>query len=96
MMTEQEDRKVKTINKYPLAFVVCFVTVLLTTFVNKLFSTNDDRSRECMEQVSYLRDRVEKLELQVDEYTKAVMFKDAQIRTRDVIIDSLKHDKYEK
>lgn len=93
MVQENEDKRIKTINKYPLAFVVFFVTALLTTFVNKLFSTNDDRSRECMEQVSYLRDRVEKLEKQVDDYTTAVMYKDAQIKTRDVIIDSLRYEK---
>ena len=85
--------KITTINKYPLAFVVFFVTALLTTFVNKLFSTNDDRSRECMEQVEYLRDRVEKLERQVDDYTKAVMYKEAQIKNRDVIIDSLRYER---
>lgn len=89
----EEEKRVKTINKYPLAFVVFFVTVLLTTFVNKLFSTNDDRSRECMEQVAYLRERVEKLEKQVDDYTKAVMYKDAQIKNRDLVIDSLKYEK---
>lgn len=89
----EEEKRVRTINKYPLAFVVFFVTVLLTTFVNKLFSTNDDRSRECMEQVDYLRERVEKLEKQVDDYTKAVMYKDAQIKNRDLVIDSLKYEK---
>lgn len=88
-----DTEKITTINKYPLAFVVFFVTALLTTFVNKLFSTNDDRSRECMEQVEYLRDRVEKLERQVDDYTKAVMYKEAQIKNRDVIIDSLRHER---
>lgn len=93
MAEETEDKRVRTINKYPLAFVVFFVTVLLTTFVNKLFSTNDDRSRECMEQVDYLRERVEKLEKQVDDYTKAVMYKDAQIKNRDLVIDSLKYEK---
>lgn len=93
MVQENEDKRIRTINKYPLAFVVFFVTALLTTFVNKLFSTNDDRSRECMEQVAYLRDRVEKLEKQVDDYTTAVMYKDAQIKTRDVIIDSLKYER---
>lgn len=93
MAEETEDKRVKTINKYPLAFTVFFVTVLLTTFVNKLFSTNDDRSRECMEQVTYLRERVEKLEIQVDDYTKAVMYKDAQIKNRDLVIDSLKYEK---
>lgn len=93
MVQENEDKRIRTINKYPLAFVVFFVTALLTTFVNKLFSTNDDRSRECMEQVAYLRDRVEKLEKQVDDYTTAVMYKDAQIKTRDVIIDSLRYER---
>ncbi|MGJ1499629.1 hypothetical protein ACR79R_20115 [Sphingobacterium spiritivorum] len=93
MAESTEDKRVKTINKYPLAFVVCFVSVLLTTFVNKLFSTNDDRSKECMNQVEYLRERVEKLEKQVDDYTKAVMYKDAQIKNRDLVIDSLRYEK---
>ncbi|MGJ1196298.1 hypothetical protein ACR777_10415 [Sphingobacterium spiritivorum] len=93
MAESKEDKRIRTIDKYPLAFVVCFVTVLLTTFVNKLFSTNDDRSKECMNQVEYLRERIEKLEKQLDDYTKAVMYKDAQIKNRDLVIDSLRYEK---
>lgn len=96
-MMENKESQIKTINKYPLAFVVCFVTVLLTTFINKLFSTNDDRSKECMEQVGYLRTRVETLEKdrdkQVSDYRNTILYKDAQIRNRDLIIDSLKYEK---
>lgn len=32
-----------------------------------------DSNRDCMEQVTYLRERVEKLEHQLDEYTTAYM-----------------------
>jgi len=33
------------------------------------------------------------LEKQVDDYTKAVMYKDAQIKNRDAIIDSLRYER---
>lgn len=49
------------------------VTALLTTAANQLLKTNDDRSADCMEQVMYLRERVEKLETQVDDYTTTIM-----------------------
>lgn len=32
-----------------------------------------DSNKDCMEQVTYLRDRVEKLEKQVDAYTTTIM-----------------------
>ncbi|MDR2274341.1 MAG: hypothetical protein LBF27_25765 [Sphingobacterium sp.] len=91
MAEEAVEKRVRTINKYPLAFVVFFVTVLLTTFINKLFTTNDDRNNDCTEQVAYLRKRMEKVEKQLDDYTNAILFKDAQIKNRDIVIDSLKN-----
>lgn len=75
-----DEKTAKTISKWPLAITVMIVTALLTTFVNKLFDTTDDRSAECMEQVMYLRERVSKLERQVDQYTTAIMAKDGQIK----------------
>lgn len=68
-----DDKRANTINKYPLAVLVMIVTALLTTFINKLFSTSDDRSADCIEQVMYLRERVDKLETQVDQYTTTIM-----------------------
>ncbi|WP_262246946.1 hypothetical protein [Parapedobacter soli] len=68
-----DDKRANTINKYPLAVLVMIVTALLTTFINKLFSTSDDRSADCIEQVMYLRERVTKLERQVDSYTTTIM-----------------------
>lgn len=68
-----DEKTAKTINKWPLAILVMIVTALLTTFVNKLFDTTEDRSADCMEQVMYLRDRVTKLEKQVDAYTTTIM-----------------------
>lgn len=68
-----DEKPAKTINKWPLAVVVMILTALLTTFINKLFDTTDDRSADCMEQVMYLRERVTKLEKQVDSYTTTIM-----------------------
>lgn len=44
-------------------------------------NTANNKSRECLEQVVYLRDRVEKLEKQTDEYVRAIMQRDLQIRS---------------
>lgn len=48
-----------------------------------------DSNKDCMEQVAYLRDRVDKLEKQQDDYIRAMMYKDGQIRMRELVIDSL-------
>lgn len=85
-----DDKKAKTISKYPLAILVFVVTSLLTTAVNRLFTTEDNRNDDCKNQIAYLRERVDKLEEQLDQYTKAIMFKDAQVKNREQVIDSLK------
>lgn len=56
------------------------VTALLTTAANQLIKTNDDRSADCMENVSRLWARVNQLESQIDKYTTAIMAKDGQIK----------------
>ena len=85
-MPDQE-KKIKTINNYPLAFTVFIFTALLTTFINRVFSSNDDRSRDCLEQVEYLRARVDALEKREAEtqeelksYVRTLLLKDAQIK----------------
>lgn len=84
-----DENQAKTINKYPLAVLVMIVTALLTTFINKLFSTSDDRSADCIEQVMYLRDRVDKLETQVDQYTTTIMaLRGANIKLADSLVAS--------
>ncbi|PPK97847.1 hypothetical protein [Parapedobacter indicus] len=92
-----DEKTAKTINKWPLAIIVMILTAFLTTFVNKLFDTTDDRSRDCLEQVSYLRDelrimREENAEMK-REYTNAIIYKDGQIRNREMQIDSLQRAK---
>lgn len=42
--------------------------------------------------MQYLRERVEKLEVQVDDFTKTILFKNAQIENRDLALDSLKRE----
>lgn len=85
-MPDQE-KKIKTINNYPLAFTVFIFTALLTTFINRVFSSNDDRSRDCLEQVEYLRARVDALEKrdaetqeELKSYVRTLLLKDAQIK----------------
>lgn len=82
-----QDKKIKTINNYPLAFTVFIFTALLTTFINRVFSSNDDRSRDCLEQVEYLRARVDALEKrdaetqeELKSYVRTLLLKDAQIK----------------
>lgn len=92
-MENVTEEKAKTVNKYPLAILVFIVSSLLTTAVNRLFSTEDSRNDDCQNQIVFLRERVDKLEKQVDDYTQAVLFKDAQIKNREMVIDSLKYEK---
>lgn len=66
-----------------IAINVVWVLIFMVTDMAK------DKSKECMEQVVYLRERLEKVEKQVDEYTTAIMYKDGQIKVRDNVIDSL-------
>lgn len=90
-----------TVNRYTLKeWVRHPTTIILIVAVNVIWvlifvitDSAKDSNKDCLEQVAYLRERVEKLERQVDDYTKAVMYKDAQIKNRDVIIDSLKYEK---
>lgn len=67
------EESVETANRRPMGWALVVVTALLTTAANQLLKTNDDRSADCMEQVMYLRERVEKLETQVDDYTTTIM-----------------------
>lgn len=64
---------VETASRRPMGWALVVVTALLTTAANQLLKTNDDRSADCMEQVMYLRERVDKLETQVDDYTTTIM-----------------------
>ncbi|NGM63524.1 hypothetical protein G5B30_16565 [Sphingobacterium sp. SGG-5] len=90
-----------TVNRYTLKeWVRHPTTIILIVAVNVIWvlifvitDSAKDSNKDCLEQVAYLRERVEKLEKQVDDYTKAVMYKDAQIKNRDVIIDSLRYEK---
>lgn len=66
-----------------IAINVVWVLIFMVTDMAK------DKSKECMEQVVYLRERLEKVEYQIDEYTTAIMYKDGQIKVRDNVIDSL-------
>ena len=85
-------------NKYTLKeWVKHPTTIMLIIAVNVIWITvfiivkmGQNQTDDCVEQVTYLRERVDKLEHQVDGYTTAILYKDGQIKMRDNVIDSLK------
>ncbi len=76
----------------PLVFIVFVLSSILSIAIDRIFFKEDSRNDDCQEQVQYLRERVEKLEIQVDDFTKIILFKNAQIENRDLALDSLKRE----
>ncbi len=63
----------KELVKHPTT-ILLFITVNVIWIL--IFMVTDmakDSNRDCMEQVTYLRERVTKLERQVDDYTTTIM-----------------------
>lgn len=79
--------------KHPTTIILIIAVNVIWILIFLLTDSAKDGQKDCLEQVAYLRERVEKLEKQVDDYTKAVMYKDAQIKNRDLVIDSLRYEK---
>lgn len=75
--------------KNPTVALLLLSAVLIQAFVQQAIKRSDIASQECMEQVMYLRERIEKLEIQTDAYTRTVLFKDMQIKKQNQLIDSL-------
>lgn len=75
--------------KHPTTIILIVAVNVVWILIFTITNMAQDKSKECMEQVVYLRDRLERVERQVDEYTTAIMYKDAQIKNRDSVIDSL-------
>lgn len=73
-----------------LIIAVNLIWILILVIVNMGKDSGDDRVKDLSDQVSYLKNRVEVLEKQVDRYTTAILYKDGQILVRDNVIDSLK------
>lgn len=69
-----------------LAIAVNVIWVLVVFIVWNASEGKDD----CMKQVVKLEERIKVLENNSDEYVKYILFKDGQIKNRDIIIDSLK------
>lgn len=76
--------------KSPLTYALIIIAGITSYFVSAYNNRSDDSIRSCYEQVVRLNERVAALEKMHDEYTRAVLFKDIQIREQAVIIDSLK------
>lgn len=88
-MTEQ----FKIALRSPLTYALVIIAGVASYFITAFNNRSDDNLSACNAQIEYLRLRIDKLEKQLDEYTTAVMFKDSQIKNRDLVIDSLRHEK---
>lgn len=75
--------------RHPTTIILIIAVNIVWILIFMVTDMARDQSKECMEQVVYLRERITKLEKQVDGYTTTIMYKDGQIRVRDNIIDSL-------
>ena len=80
---------IKIALKSPITYALIVLSIVMTYFISAFNNRSDDNLNACNAQIEYLRIRVDKLEKQVDEYTRVVLYKDAQIKSRDVVIDSL-------
>lgn len=78
--------------RHPTTIILIIAVNVVWILIFTITGMAKDKSKECMEQVVYLRERLEKVERQVDEYTTAIMYKDAQIKNREAVIDSLRKD----
>lgn len=73
-----------------LIIAVNVIWILISIVISTSKNAGENQVKDLIEQVVYLRERVDKLENQVDEYTTAILFKDGQIKVRDNVIDSLR------
>lgn len=87
------EEKAKTINKWPMAVLVMIISSLLTIVADRLFFTEDSRNDDCKEQVVYLRGQLDDAHSTINEYVRTILFKDSQIKNRDLAIDSLKRER---
>lgn len=76
--------------KSPLTYALLIITGFSSYFITAYNSRSDDTIQSCQAQIVRLNERIDKLEQMHDEYTRAVLFKDIQIREQAFIIDSLK------
>lgn len=59
--------------KHPTTAMLVIAMTVASVLVHVLISRTENSNKDCMEQVMYLRERVDKLEKQVDDYTTANM-----------------------
>lgn len=80
-MVEESHGKIAL--KSPLTYALVIIAGVSTYFVSAYNTAQDASVKNCHE-------RIDKLERTLDEYTRAVLFKDTQIKEQAFIIDSLK------
>lgn len=85
------EQKAKTINKYPLAVVVIILTALLTTFINQFFKTSEGRKDDCQKELDNSRQMIREKDKIINDYTRTILYKDAQIKNRESALDSVKN-----
>lgn len=89
-MTGTVVEQVKVALKSPLTYGLIIIAWIASYFVNAYNDRSNDSINNCTEHIVRLNDRITALEKMHDEYTRAVLFKDLQIKEQANIIDSLK------
>lgn len=89
-MKESIIEHAKVALKSPLTYAMVIIAGISSYFVSAYNNRSDDSIKNCYDHVIRLNERVAALEKMHDEYTRAVLFKDLQIREQAYIIDSLR------
>jgi hypothetical protein len=72
--------------RHPTTIILAIAVNVVWILIFIVTDMASDKSKECIEQVMYLRGRVEKLEQQQDAYTRAILYRDLRIKE---LVDSL-------
>ena len=92
MPTDINDKKAKTISKYPLAVLVGIVCSLLTLFINKAFDSDEARFKYCQSESAIKDQTINDLRETLNKYTEFVLYQEYRVKNRDHVIDSLRKE----
>lgn len=99
-MPDINQDKVKTVNKFPIAVTavvfISFCGILLNYIINSRDQTTIENCKQCLNEVSYLRKRVETLEKrdstnqeELKSYVRALFLKDTQIKKQANMLNAI-------
>jgi len=93
MITGFDEKTGKAANRYPLIFIVFVLSSILSIVLDRVFFKEDSRNDDCQEQVTYLREELRMANTTLNDYVRTILYKNAQIKNRELALDSLKKEK---